>query len=75
MTTEKNAEFYKKYKSKMLEKIICKDCNKMICRSSKSKHLKSKYHLDYIKKYNNDENNLEKKILNYIDELINTKMK
>lgn len=67
MTSDKSVKHYEKYKSHMLEKIICNDCKKKICRAAKANHLRSKYHLDAVKD-NCDDHGLE--LLNLVQDFI-----
>lgn len=72
MTSDKSAKHYEKYKSHMLEKIICNDCKKKFCRSSKANHLRSKYHLDAVKDNcdDHDDHGLEFELLNLVRDFI-----
>ena len=44
-----NTKYYEKYKERLAEKIICKECGNEYQRSCKTKHEQSKKHNDIIK--------------------------
>jgi hypothetical protein len=59
---EEDPDFYQKTKDKLKEKVVCKDCNAEVSKSSLSEHNKTKKHIrNTIAKAKNDEVNLLEK--------------